>query len=208
MRAFVLLVAAVLFAPLSSGGSASPQAPTGDQLASPKLRIDWAGFRTLYDGQAGGHHRRPGSDVLRVGPHPRRAIDPARPDRAARGGAEEAQQADRPLLRLTVRTHERPCGVHAPAARPQRASPHRRVHEVVPEMDGKIERGKVDATTAAVTLAGFMGHHRGAESTENKVFLLLTLEKSPLSDYPGSASDPLLVPPYHPRQPWLGALDP
>ena len=51
MRAFVLLVAAVLFAPLSSGGSASPQAPTGDQLASPKLRIDWAGFRTLYDGQ-------------------------------------------------------------------------------------------------------------------------------------------------------------
>ena len=51
MRAFVLLVAAVLFAPLSPGPSAVPQAPTGDALASPKLRIDWAEFRTLYDGK-------------------------------------------------------------------------------------------------------------------------------------------------------------
>jgi 3-mercaptopyruvate sulfurtransferase SseA len=49
MRAFVLLIAAVLFAPLPQGVSASPQAPTGDALASPKLRIDWAEFRTLYD---------------------------------------------------------------------------------------------------------------------------------------------------------------
>jgi 3-mercaptopyruvate sulfurtransferase SseA len=51
MRAFVLLVAAVLFAPLPSGVSAWPQAPTGDALASPKLRIDWPEFRTLYDGK-------------------------------------------------------------------------------------------------------------------------------------------------------------
>lgn len=49
MRAFVLLIAAVLFAPLPPGAPASPQAPTGDTLASPKLRIDWAEFRTLYD---------------------------------------------------------------------------------------------------------------------------------------------------------------
>ena len=55
MRAFVLLVAAVLFVPLPSGVSAAPQAapqaPPGDALASPKLRIDWAEFRTLYDGK-------------------------------------------------------------------------------------------------------------------------------------------------------------
>lgn len=49
MRAFVLLIAAVLFAPLAPGMAASPQAPTGDALASPKLRIDWTEFRTLYD---------------------------------------------------------------------------------------------------------------------------------------------------------------
>jgi rhodanese-related sulfurtransferase len=29
--------------------SAAPQAPTADALASPKLRIDWAEFRALYD---------------------------------------------------------------------------------------------------------------------------------------------------------------
>ena len=49
MRAFGLLIAAVLFAPLPPGVSASPQAPAGDALASPKLRIEWAEFRTLYD---------------------------------------------------------------------------------------------------------------------------------------------------------------
>lgn len=49
MRAFVLFAAIALFAPLSWTASASPQATPDDQLASPKLRIEWSDFKKLYD---------------------------------------------------------------------------------------------------------------------------------------------------------------
>lgn len=47
MRTFALVVCAALFAPLVWA-----QGAPGDPLASPKLRIEWSEFRTLYDTQA------------------------------------------------------------------------------------------------------------------------------------------------------------
>jgi 3-mercaptopyruvate sulfurtransferase SseA len=48
MRAFVLWIAIALAAPaaLSAAASAGPQ---DQELASPKLRIDWDAFKKLYD---------------------------------------------------------------------------------------------------------------------------------------------------------------
>lgn len=49
MRTFVLVVAVALFAPMTWAASRSPQASPDDQLLSPKLRVDWAEFKKLYD---------------------------------------------------------------------------------------------------------------------------------------------------------------
>jgi 3-mercaptopyruvate sulfurtransferase SseA len=46
-RAFLSLLA--LVAPLLWATPAAAQGPPDDQLASPKLRIEWADFKKLYD---------------------------------------------------------------------------------------------------------------------------------------------------------------
>ena len=49
MRTFAIAVALALVAPLALATRASAQATPGDDLASPKLRIEWTAFKPLYD---------------------------------------------------------------------------------------------------------------------------------------------------------------
>lgn len=49
MRTFAIAIAVALIAPLAFATRTSAQASPTDDLASPKLRIEWTAFKPLYD---------------------------------------------------------------------------------------------------------------------------------------------------------------